>query len=56
MYVFDFECIFGQLLDFILGYVCVGKDEVIVEIEEFGFDFVEEIELLGLIENYFLWF
>ncbi len=56
MYVLDFERIPGQSSEFILGHVRADKGTVISEIEESGFDLVEEIEMPGLKENYLLRF
>jgi predicted methyltransferase len=45
-FVVDFERVPGESSDWILGHVRAGKDEVRAEIESFGFEFVEEIDLL----------
>lgn len=54
--VIDFERIPGKSRKFILGHVRAGKDVVRSEIEAAGFDFVEEADISGLEENYFLRF
>ena len=56
MYVLDFERIEGVTPPRRMEVVRAGKDAVIAEIEEAGFDFVEEIEMPGLKENYLLRF
>jgi SAM-dependent methyltransferase len=50
--IVDFERIPGVSREWILGHVRAGKDEVIAELDGFGFDLVEELELPGLVENW----
>jgi ubiquinone/menaquinone biosynthesis C-methylase UbiE len=50
--IVDFERIPGVSSEWTLGHVRVGKDEVIAEFESFGFDFVEELAIEGLEENW----
>jgi ubiquinone/menaquinone biosynthesis C-methylase UbiE len=54
--VVDFERIPGKSRDWILGHVRAGKETVRSEIEAAGFKFVEETEIPGMEENYFLRF
>lgn len=54
--VVDFERIPGQSRDWILGHVRAGKETFRGEIEAAGFEFVEEKNIPGLEENYFLVF
>lgn len=54
--VVDFERIPGVSRDWILGHVRAGKETFRSEIEANGFRFVEEVEIPGLEENYFLRF
>jgi len=54
--IIDFERIPGVSSDWILGHVRAGKEVFRAEIEASGFDFVEEVEVPGLEENYFLRF
>lgn len=50
--IVDFERVPGVSSDWILGHVRAGKEEVIAEVEAAGFEWVEEIEVGGLTENY----
>ena len=50
----DFERIPGVSREWVLGHVRAGKDEVLAELDAFGFDLVEELEVPGLTENYVL--
>ncbi len=50
--IVDFERIPGISRDWILGHVRVGKDGVVGEMKSFGFEFVEEINILGVEENW----
>jgi SAM-dependent methyltransferase len=52
----DFERIPGVSREFILGHVRAGKDVFVSEIESFGFEKIEELELDGLEENYVIRF
>ena len=52
----DFERIPGVTRDWLLDHVRAGKDVFRSEIEEAGFEFVEEVEIDGLVENYVLRF
>ncbi len=54
--VVDFERIPGSSREWTLDHVRAGKEVVQQEIERAGFNFVEEIEIPGLEENYFLEF
>ena len=54
--IVDFERIPGQSRDWILGHVRAGKATVREEIQQSGFEFVEEKEIPGLDENYFIRF
>jgi ubiquinone/menaquinone biosynthesis C-methylase UbiE/protein tyrosine phosphatase (PTP) superfamily phosphohydrolase (DUF442 family) len=56
LFVVDFERIPGKSREWILGHVRAGKETVREEIESTGFRFVEEVEIPGLDENYFLRF
>lgn len=48
----DFERIPGVSREWILGHVRAGKQEVIAELDSFGFDFIEEFDIAGLEENW----
>ncbi len=54
--IVDFNRIKGTSRDWILGHVRAGKEEVRAEIQDAGFDFVEEVKIPTLSENYFLRF
>lgn len=54
--VIDFKRIEGVSRDWILNHVRAGKDRVIEEIESNGFVLVDDVEVNGLDENYFLRF
>jgi SAM-dependent methyltransferase len=54
--VIDFDRIPGKSSDFILKHVRAGRDVFTAEIEQAGFELVEEIEIDGLTENYALRF
>lgn len=54
--VIDFERIPGKSREFILGHVRAGKDVFRGEIEAAGFELIEEVEIPGFKENYFLRF
>lgn len=54
--VIDFDRIPGKSREFILGHVRAGKDVFRKEIKDSGFEFVEEVEIRGFKENYFLRF
>lgn len=54
--VVDFKRIPGLSSAWILDHVRAGTDEVIAEIESFGFSLVEEVAVPGLEENYVLRF
>ena len=56
MIVIDFERIPGKSREFLLGHVRAGKEVFRKEIEDTGFDFVEEVKIPGFEENYFLRF
>ena len=48
----DFERIPGVTREWLLEHVRAGKTAVLAELDRFGFDFVEEIRIDGLTENY----
>jgi len=50
--IVDFERIPGVSREWVLDHVRAGKAEVIAEMESFGFEMVEEIDVPGLEENY----
>lgn len=54
--VIDFERIPGVSREWTLGHVRAGKDEFRSEIESAGFEFIEEVDVEGFEENYFLRF
>ncbi len=54
--VVDFERIPGVSREWTLGHVRAGKEIVRKEIEDVGFEFMEEVEVDGLQENYMLRF
>ena len=54
--VVDFERIPGESREWIVNHVRAGKEDFRREIESAGFEFVEEVELSSLKENYFLRF
>ncbi|MCG8441459.1 MAG: methyltransferase domain-containing protein [Caulobacterales bacterium] len=54
--IVDFERIPGFSTPFILGHVRAPKETVIEEVTASGFEFVEEVEIEGFRENYFLRF
>lgn len=54
--VMDFERIPGKSREFILGHVRAGKEVFRKEVEDAEFEFVEEVAVPGLKENYFLRF
>lgn len=54
--IVDFERIPGKSREWILGHVRAGKATVREEIQQSGFEFVEEKEIPGLEENYFIRF
>ena len=54
--VIDFDKIPDVSSDFIMSHVRAGKEVFRGEIEAAGFTFVEEVEISGLEENYFLRF
>src|SRR5690606_25175451 len=53
--IVDFERIPGKSREWLLGHVRCGKEQVICEVTEAGFEVVEEVPL-GFEENYFLRF
>ena len=53
--IVDFERIPGKSREWLLGHVRCGKEQVIREVTEAGFEVVEEVPL-GFEENYFLRF
>ena len=54
--VIDFERIPGTSREWLLGHVRAGKDEFKKEIQRSGFRFIEEVDIPGFQENYFLRF
>ncbi len=54
--VVDFERIPGKSREFILGHVRAGKEVVRKEIEQAGFEFLEEVSIPEFEENYLLRF
>lgn len=54
--VIDFERIPGESREWILDHVRAGKETFQSEIEEAGFHLLDEVDLEGLEENYFLLF
>lgn len=54
--VIDFERIPGQSREWVIGHVRGDKAAFRAEIEQAGFEFVEEVEITGFVENYFLRF
>ena len=54
--VIDFERIPGQTREWLLNHVRAGKETFRSEIEESGFDCIDELEIPGFTENYFLTF
>jgi predicted methyltransferase len=54
LFLVDFERIPGVSREWLLEHVRAGKQEVIAELESFGFELVEEVEIEGLEENYAL--
>lgn len=54
--VIDFERIPGVTREFLMGHVRAGKDVVLAEVRDAGFELVEEVDVAGFRENYFLRF
>jgi ubiquinone/menaquinone biosynthesis C-methylase UbiE len=54
--VIDFDRVVGKSRPWILGHVRAGKKVFRKEIEGSGLEFVEQVEVEGLVENYFLRF
>ncbi|QDT29647.1 hypothetical protein Enr10x_50020 [Gimesia panareensis] len=52
----DFERIPGKSREWTLGHVRAGKETFRKEVEDAGFDFVEEVKIPAFEENYFLRF
>jgi ubiquinone/menaquinone biosynthesis C-methylase UbiE len=52
----DFEKIPGKSRDFIMGHVRAGKDVVSAEVQEAGFELIEEVTIPEFKENYLLRF
>lgn len=50
--IVDFERIPGVTREWILGHVRAGKDEVVAEMADFGFELVEELDVPGIEENW----
>jgi predicted methyltransferase len=56
MVVIDFERIEGKSREWTMGHVRAGKEVFRQEIEDAGFEFVEEVKINAFAENYFLRF
>lgn len=54
--VIDFERVPGQSREWLLNHVRAGKEVFRREIESAGFELLEEVDIAGLKENYFLKF
>lgn len=54
--VVDFERIPGVSREWTLGHVRCGKEETRAELEEAGFEFLDEVEVEGLVDNYLIRF
>ena len=54
--VIDFHRVVGERGDWVLEHIRASQDVFTAEIEAAGFQFVEEVEIEGLAENYFLRF
>lgn len=54
--IIDFDRVVGKSRPWILGHVRAGKKVFRAEIEGAGLTFVEQVEIEGLVENYFLRF
>jgi hypothetical protein len=54
--VIDFERIHGESREWIVDHVRAGKEVFREEIEAAGFEFVDEKQIAGFRENYFLKF
>jgi hypothetical protein len=54
--VIDFERVPGESREWTLDHVRAGKEVFQAEIESAGFTLVEEVDIEGLEENYFLKF
>lgn len=54
--VIDFERVEGESREWTMQHVRAGKETVIAEVEQAGFEFVGEKEINGFKENYFLEF
>jgi len=54
--VLDFERVPHESRDWVLDHVRAGKKTVIEEVESAGFEFVDELDVEGLKENYLLVF
>lgn len=52
--IVDFERIPGVTREWLMNHVRAGKQEVIAELESFGFELIEEVDLPGLEENYLI--
>lgn len=50
--IVDFHRIPGVSREWILGHVRAGQEEVFAELDSFGFELVEELEIPGLEENW----
>lgn len=53
MIVVDFDRVEGRSREWILGHVRASKEQFRSEIEEAGFEFVEEVEIDGMVDNFF---
>ena len=50
--IVDFERIPGVSSEWVLGHVRAGKDEVVAEMADFGFELVETLDVPGIRENW----
>lgn len=52
--IVDFYRIPGVTREWLMNHVRAGKEEVIAELESFGFELIEEVDMPGLRENYLI--
>ncbi|MEM1433902.1 MAG: hypothetical protein AAGG11_07610 [Pseudomonadota bacterium] len=52
LFILDFQRVPGVSRDWMLNHVRAGKETVIAEVEQGGFELVAELEIPGLEENY----
>lgn len=53
MVIVDFDRVEGRSRQWILDHVRASKEQFRAEIEAAGFEFVEEVEIDGMVDNYF---